>query len=170
MPSTPRATALAHVSPIRCSYCSLEQGQGNGTAHKGRPAAKACRSTSSRRTACMATRPAASLKVVSSPATSYCVCREAQRGSMHCPCHYSRKAEPVSSRSQSFTSAQFRKGSAVKADLRATVACAKGGGERHSGGCHPDRASFPNFPNMGNTGVPATKRNTSLTVLHESLP
>src|ERR1700733_3927748 len=52
------------------SYCSFEHGHGRGTAQSGSPAAAACCSTKSRRTACMATRSAASLKVVNSPATS----------------------------------------------------------------------------------------------------
>src|ERR1043165_2243670 len=55
---------------MRRSYSALEQGQGSGTVRSGRPAATACASTRVRRTACIATRSAASLKVVRSPTTS----------------------------------------------------------------------------------------------------
>src|SRR5208337_912186 len=74
IPSIPAATARAHVSAISISYCSLEQGQGNGTFQRGRPVTSACRSTSSRRTACIATRSATWLNVVSKPAISYSRC------------------------------------------------------------------------------------------------
>src|SRR5690606_35650519 len=52
------------------SYCSLLQGKGIGTIHKGSPAARACASRSSRRTACMATRSCVSFRVVTRPTTS----------------------------------------------------------------------------------------------------
>src|ERR1700722_5326537 len=67
----PSARAFAQTCAISDSYCSLEHGQGSGTAQSGSPAAAACHSTRSCRTACMATRSATSLKVVSSPTTSY---------------------------------------------------------------------------------------------------
>src|SRR5437016_2783135 len=53
------------------SYCSLLHGHGRGTVQRGSPAAAACASTRFRRTACIATRSATSLKVVSSPTISY---------------------------------------------------------------------------------------------------
>ena len=55
---------------VRASYSSLEQGHGSSTARNGSPAAAACASTNVRRTACMATRSATWLKVVSRPAIS----------------------------------------------------------------------------------------------------
>src|ERR1041385_2346937 len=55
---------------MRCSYSAFGQGQGSDTDRSGSPAAAACASTSERRTACLATRAAASLNVVRSPPTS----------------------------------------------------------------------------------------------------
>jgi len=61
---------------IRDSYSSFEHGSGIGTTRTGSPAADACASSTSRLTACMATRCTASLMVVSSPATAPgCRCR-----------------------------------------------------------------------------------------------
>src|SRR5262245_29089166 len=55
---------------MRASYSALAHGIGRKTGHTGRPAAAACASTSDRRTACIATRSTASLKVVSRPTIS----------------------------------------------------------------------------------------------------
>ena len=68
MASMPSATAARHASAMRDSYSSLEHGHGSSTARNGRPAAAACDSASVRRTACIATRSAVWLNVVSNPA------------------------------------------------------------------------------------------------------
>ena len=68
------AVALAQASAISVSCCSFGQGEGSGTFHKDKPVAEACRSTSSRRTTCIATGSAAALNVVRSPAISYSPC------------------------------------------------------------------------------------------------
>ena len=52
---------------IRRSYSSLLHGHGSGTTWSGSPAARACASSTSRRTPCIATRSKASLVVVSRP-------------------------------------------------------------------------------------------------------
>ena len=52
------------------SYSAFEHGHGSGTTCSGSPAASACASSSSRRTACIATRSNASFVVVSSPAAA----------------------------------------------------------------------------------------------------
>src|SRR5207248_2458367 len=66
----PSATARATAVAIACSYFSFAQGDGMGTFHSGSPSASAWASSSSILTACIATRPAVSLTVVNSPATS----------------------------------------------------------------------------------------------------
>ena len=70
-----RRPRLGRRRTMRCSYASFVQGKGRGTGTRGRPAAAAWASTSSRRTACIATRSAASLNVVSRPTTSRSGCR-----------------------------------------------------------------------------------------------
>ncbi len=64
----PSATAARHAAAMRSSYTSFGQGDGIETMMSGRPAASACRRSSSVRTPCIATRSAASLIVVSSAA------------------------------------------------------------------------------------------------------
>jgi len=58
-----------HTARIRSSYSELEQGQGNSTAYSGRLTRSAWDSTRARRTACMATRFASLLNVVTNAAT-----------------------------------------------------------------------------------------------------
>src|SRR4051812_20216157 len=56
---------------MAASYTSFGHGDGIGTGHSGTPISLACASTSSVRTACIATRPADSLIVVRTAAISY---------------------------------------------------------------------------------------------------
>src|SRR5260370_19277426 len=71
---TPACRARSTTPRIRASYSALEQGHGSATDQSGSPTAAAWASTSSRRTACMATRPAAAFNVVSKPTSSTSVC------------------------------------------------------------------------------------------------
>ena len=75
------------------SYCALEQGQGSSTGHNGRPTRSACASTRDRRTACIATRFAALLNVVTSATirTSFAVTEDAMP--RHYLCRYSMRGE-----------------------------------------------------------------------------
>src|SRR6185312_310665 len=66
----PSAFARSQAAPIRLSYSSLGHGHVRSIGHSGNPARAACASASSRRTACMATRPAVALNAVNRPATS----------------------------------------------------------------------------------------------------
>src|SRR5580765_6068885 len=67
---TPEARACATAAVIAASYIAFEHCAGIGTLTRGTPAAAACLSSNSSRTACMATRAASWLIVVSNAVTS----------------------------------------------------------------------------------------------------
>ena len=71
----PSATARSTAPRMARSYTSFGHGDGIGICHSGSPSAPACACSTSTRTACIATRCAASLIVVSRPPISTPCCR-----------------------------------------------------------------------------------------------